>query len=122
MAMGPFKRFAFFTIARDSAFVALAAATLMVGFSYEPSLAFDIGASFALLFSIGLILRVGLLTEDRLLRSEQWRALHLEERPAGDQGRRWARAELERVLLRFAKSAAGVAVILYGSALTLSVT
>jgi hypothetical protein len=76
----------------------------------------------ALLFSIGLILRVSLLTEERLLRSEQWRALHAEERPAGDHGRRWARAALENVLLRFAKSAAGIAAILYGSALVLTVT
>lgn len=55
--MNPFARFAFFTIARDASFVTLAAATLMVAFSFEPPLAFKIGATVALIFSIGLVVR-----------------------------------------------------------------
>jgi hypothetical protein len=47
--------------------------------------------------------------------------LHDEERPEGEDGMRWAREELERMLLRFAKSAAAVAGALYGSALVLAV-
>jgi hypothetical protein len=45
----PSTRFALFALARDSAFVTLAAATLMVGFSFDPSLAFKIGATVALI-------------------------------------------------------------------------
>ena len=103
--MTPFARFTFFTVARDASFVTLAAATLMVAFSFEPPLAFKIGATVALIFSIGLIIRSYFLTEERLLRSEVWRALRPDERPAGIQGRQLARAQLEELLLRFAKAA-----------------
>jgi hypothetical protein len=43
-----------------------------------------------------------------------------DERPQGERGLRWAHAELEAMLLQFAKSSAGAASILYGSALLLS--
>jgi hypothetical protein len=118
--MLPFRRFAFFTMARDASFVTLAAAMLMLAFSFEPPLAFKIGASVALMFSIGLLIRSHLLSEERFLRSEVWRALRPEERPAGKHGPQLARAQLDELLLRFAKAASGVAGILYGSALLLS--
>lgn len=118
--MIPFRRFAFYTVARDAAFVALAAATMMVGASFEPPLAFKIGATVALIFSIGLLIRAYLLTEERFLRSEAWRALRPEERPAGEDERRLAQAQLEELLLRAAKAASGVAGIFYCSALVLS--
>jgi hypothetical protein len=118
--MIPFARFAFFTIARDASFVTLAAATLMVGFSFVPPLAFKIGATIALIFSIVLLVRSYFLTEERLLRSEVWQALRPDERPAGEYGRQLARAQLEELLLRFAKGASGIAGILYGAALVLS--
>jgi hypothetical protein len=118
--MEPFSRFAFFTVARDASFVALAAATLMLAFSFHPPLAFCIGAGVTQLFSLGLLLRVGRLTEERLVKSEPWRGLEPPERPFGQAGRRWARNTFEELLLRFAKSASGVASILYGSALVAS--
>ena len=111
--MIPFRRFAFFTVARDASFVTLAAAMLMVAFSFEPPLAFKIGATVALIFSIGLLIRSYLLTEERFQRSEAWRALRPDERPIGDHGQHLARAQLEELLLRFAKAASGIAGILY---------
>jgi hypothetical protein len=101
--MIPCARFAFFTLARDASFVALAGTVLMVGFSFEPPLAFKIGATVALLFAITLLIRRSLMTEERFRRSEAWRALRPEERPAGDQGARMAQAALEELMLRFAK-------------------
>lgn len=118
--MLPFRRFAFFTVARDATFVALAAAMLMLGFSFEPPLAFKIGATVALLFSLLLLTRSYFLTEERFLRSEAWSALKPEERPAGNHGRRLAQALLEELLLRFAKAASGIASILYCSAMVLA--
>ena len=118
--MNPFRQFAFFTVARDSSFVALAAATLMVAFSFEPPLSFTIGATVALIFSVGLLLRVYLLTEERFLRSEAWRSLRPDEKPAGDHGRRIACAQFRELLLQFSKTASGVACILYTSALVLA--
>ena len=93
---------------------------LMLSFSFWPSMAFEVGAFVALMFSVGLLIRAGFLTEERLTRSEAWRALRDEERPEGEGAEHWARDELQEVLLRFAKSAAGVAGILFVSALVLS--
>jgi hypothetical protein len=118
--MIPFRRFAFFTVARDASFVAVAAVTLMVAFSFEPPLAFKIGATVALMFSIGLLIRSYLLTEERFLRSEAWRALKSDERPMGEHAQQLARAQLEELLLRFAKASSGVASILYCSAMVLA--
>jgi hypothetical protein len=115
-----FARFAFFTVSRDAGVVALAAALLMLAFSYDPAMAFAVGATAVLAFSLGLLLRALCLTERRFARSEAWSALTEDERPLGIDGMLWARAELERMLLGFAKSAAAVACVLYGSALVLA--
>ena len=119
--MIPCARFAFYTLARDASFFGVAAVTLMLAFSFEPPLACKIGATVALLFAILLLVRNFFLTEERFLRSEAWRALKPEERPAGEDGPLLARALLQELLLRFAKGASGVGGLLYCSALVLSV-
>lgn len=120
--MNPFERYAYFTLRRDAGFFALAAVTMMVGFSFEPALAMDIGASVALLFAVIQLIRFSRLTEERFRRSEVWRALRPDERPAGEHGIRLAMGSLQDQMLRFAKTASGAAVTLYGSGLTLSMT
>lgn len=120
--MSPFTRFATIAVAREAGVAALAAVGLMLGFSVAPPLALTLAASAALLFAVALMLRASCLTEERLVRSEVWRALAPDQRPEGEQGRRWARAELEELLLRIAKGASGIAGILYGSALVMSAT
>ena len=117
--MNPFTRFAFFTMARDSGFVSLAAMLLMLAFSFELALAFAVGATVALVFSVGLLVRAYFLTEERLERSEVWRTLPEEERPPGDDGRRWAKSHLETLLLHFAKDASAFASMLYCTALAM---
>ena len=67
----------------------------MVGFSFVPPLAFAIGATVALIFSIGLLTRGYFLTEERCIRSEPWLALRPDERPPDEQGRRLAQAQLK---------------------------
>jgi hypothetical protein len=118
--MNPFTRFAFFTVARDTAFVTLAAMVLMLACSFRPALSFEVGATVALIFAIGLLARAYFLTDERLQRSEVWRALPEEQRPLGDEGRRWARGYFELLLLHFAKGASGFAGLLYVSALVLA--
>ncbi|MEP7029312.1 MAG: hypothetical protein ABI830_00095 [Pseudolabrys sp.] len=118
--MIPFRRFAFFTVARDASFVTLAATLLMLAFSFEPPLAFKVGATVALIFSLGLLVRRYLLTEERFLRSEAWTLVSPEQRPIGDREQEMAQAQFGVLLLRFAKSAAGIAGILYVTALVLS--
>lgn len=120
--MIPCRSFAFYTLARDASFVALAAATMMVAASFEPALSFKIGATVALIYSLALLTRVYFLNDERYRHSEAWQALRPEERPTGENGQKFARAQLEELLLRFAKTSAGIAGILYCSALTLSVS
>lgn len=120
--MHPCERYARFTLLRDAGFFAVAAVTLMVGFSFEPALALVIGASVALFFAVIQLVRAFCLTEERFRRCEVWRALEPEERPAGAHGIRFALTSLQDEMLRFAKSAAGAAGALYGSGLTLSLT
>lgn len=120
--MIPCQRYAFFTLTRDAGFFTLAAIVLMIGFSFEPPLAFEIGATMALVFSLLLLLRCLLLTPERFRRSEVWRGLGPDERPAGEHGIRIAREYMEELMLRFAKSSSAIAGLLYGSALILSLT
>ena len=120
--MGVFHRFAVFTVARDTAFVALAAATLMLAFSFAPALAFSIGAHIALIFAIVLLLRAACLSEARMERTEAWRILKPQERPVGDAGRRSARDDLQEVTLRFAEGAAAAAIVLYSASLCVALT
>lgn len=118
--MDPFRRFAVFALARDAGFVTLAAATLMVGFSFQPAIAFGIAANVALVYALVLILRAARLTADRVTRVEPWKLLkHLEDQPPPpDPG--WARDTFRELLLRFAKGAAGMAVVLSASSLALN--
>jgi hypothetical protein len=118
--MGAFHHFAVATIARDSAFVALAAATLMLAFSFAPALALVIGAHIALTFAICLVLRAACLSDDGVERTEVWRILEPRERPVGEAGRRLARDDLQEVLLRFAEAASAVAILLYTASLSIS--
>ncbi len=118
--MDLFTRYAQFTLTRDTVFVALAAATLMVGFSFDLPLALDIAAYIALGFSLLLLFRALCLTERRIVRTEPWRGLEPEERPEGETGLRLARDEFEGLLLAFAKTASGTACALFISALVIS--
>lgn len=111
--MDRFAQFAFSVTLRDASFVALAAITLMVGFSFDPPLALVIGAHIALGFSLFLLYRVAVLTEERVKRTESWRGLEPHERPRGDFALARAREGLQEVLLRFSKSAAGLASTLF---------
>lgn len=118
--MAAFRRFAFAAAARDAAFVAVAAVTLMLAFSFAPALSLSIGANIALLFAVFLILRAACLRDESIERTEAWLFLQPQERPADDIGRRLACDEFQDVLLRFAKAAAGAAIILYGASLAVS--
>jgi hypothetical protein len=118
--MIPCERYACFTLVRDASFFTLAAVVLMIAFSFQPPLAFEIGATVALIFTISLLIRGLLLTPERFQRSEVWRGLNPEERPGGEYGAQIAREYTYELMLRFAKSSSAVAGVLYTSALFLS--
>ena len=68
--MIPCERYAFFTLVRDASFVTLAGAMMMVGASFDPPLAFKVGASVALIFALALIGRSYRLSDERFRRCE----------------------------------------------------
>jgi hypothetical protein len=119
--MDRFAQFAFSLTLRDASFVALAAVTLMVAFSFDPPLALVIGAHVALIFSLFLLYRVTVLTDERMKRTELWQVLEPDERPRGDVALVLAHDRLEEVLLRFSKTAAGVACTLFSLSIAMSV-
>jgi len=116
-----FARFAYFTLMRDAGFFGLTAVLLMMAFSFSLPAAFDAAGATMLLFALLLLLRVAFLTEQRFERTEAWSALDEDEKPVGHDGLVWARAELQTMMLRFAKTAAGISGLLFGSALVVSV-
>lgn len=119
--MSRFAQFAFFTTARDASFVGVATATLMVGFSFDPALALNLGGHASLLFCLGLLLRLSQLERRGVLRTEAWRVLEPHERPPCDaQSLTRAREDMQRTLLQFAKGASGAASMLFSGSLLAS--
>lgn len=116
-----FARFAYYTLFRDAGFFGLIAALLMLAFSFSLPAAFDAAGVTMLAFAIVLLVRATFLTEQRFERSEAWRALDDDEKPQGYDGLIWAREELRTMMLRFAKTAAGLSGLLFSSALVVSV-
>jgi hypothetical protein len=70
------------------------------------------GATLALLFALILMARAGRLSEKRITRSQFWRTLAPQMRPAGEAGLRVACQVLEETWLRFARGAAAVAIMM----------
>ena len=118
--MHPFREKAFYLLLWRSILAALIAIVLMATRSFGLAAAFLIGANVALLFSIGLLAWRSQLDEEHIVRTEAWRALGPDERPAGEGGRRWALNNLEELTLRFAKASSAVAIALAGTALVIS--
>lgn len=114
--MAQFAQYALSVTARDAVFLALAALTLMVSFSFNPLLALVIGANIAFVFSIVLLYRVSLLIEESLLQTEP------RERPYGELAPSKAHNEREEILLRFSKSAAALACALFALAIGTSLS
>ena len=85
--MDTFARFAFFTIARDASFAALAAGLLMVAYSFDPPLALVIGASVAMFFTTVMLVRALFLTDEKVVSTEPWLVMQPDERPVGEIGR-----------------------------------
>jgi hypothetical protein len=117
--MESFCRFAGLALARDSGFVALAAFTLMVAFSFQPALAFGIGANVALIYAVTLIFRAHLLTPVRVRRIEPWRLLKHEPSRPREPDPAAAADFCKNLLLRYAKSAATAAIVLSATSLVL---
>ena len=118
-AINPFRDRAFYLLAWRAWLVGLAAVVLIVR-GCGPGVALLIAANMALIFAVALSIYAGWLTEERIARSEAWRAITPGERPAGLVGLRWARSCLEELALRYAKGASAAAIALSAMALVVS--
>ncbi len=110
--MDSFRDTAFYLMVWQTFLAVLAALLLIALNDIEPATALLIAANLALLFSLVLVIRAGLLDERRIVRSGFWRTVPSRQRPPGEVGLRLARAALEETWLRFAKGAAAVAIVL----------
>ncbi len=118
--MHPFRDQAFYLLLWKSILATIVAVILMATQSADLTAAALIGAHVALLFSLALIAWTSLLSEARVVRTEAWRMLPSNQRPAGAAGRRWARNCLEETGLRFAEAGSAIAIALSASALMLA--
>jgi hypothetical protein len=119
--MREFSKNAYYLLLWRTILVALIAAVLMVTHTIELKAALLVGANIALLFSVGLIAWTSQHDEEQIVRTEAWRTLMPEERPAGKIGRFCALNCLEEIAFRFAKASAAVAAALAGAVLAISV-
>src|SRR5262245_5296254 len=119
--MNEFNEKAFYLLVWRAFLVALVAAVLIVTRTTELATALLVGANIALLFSVGLIVWTSRLDDEQIVRTEAWRTLMPEERPAGKSGRVCALNCLEEIALRFAKASAAVAAALAGAVLAIFV-
>ena len=113
--MREFSENAYYLLVWRAILVALIAAVLMVTHTIELKAALLLGATIAL-----LIVWTSQLDERQIVRTEAWRMLVPEERPAGPAGRQCALNNLAEMAFRFAKASSAVAIALTGIALTIS--
>ena len=145
--MDGLSRFALFAVARDAGLAAMAAGILMLAFSVDLPVAFVIGASVFMLFSGVLLFRAFLLSEARVMATQglsqglsqgsmqgmsHGMSLMQPQERAGDDAKAQTQAfaqihaqahatePLETLLLTTAKSAAGVAALLFALGLLTS--
>jgi hypothetical protein len=118
--MNEFNEKAFYLLVWRAVLVALVGAVLIVTRTAELATALLVGANIALLFSLGLIAWTSQLDQDQIVRTEAWRTLTPEERPAGKSGRFSALNCLEEIAFRFAKASAAIAAALAGAVFTIS--
>ena len=110
--MESFRDTAFYLMVWQT-FLAILATLLLIALNdIEPATALLIAANFALLFSLGLVVRTYQLDEHRIFRTTFWQTIPARQRPRDDVGLRLARAALEETWLRFAKGAAAAAIVL----------
>jgi hypothetical protein len=118
--MYKFNEKAFYLLVWRAVLATLVGAVFIVTQTAELEAALLVGANIALLFSIGLIAWTSQLDEEQIVRTEAWRTLTPEERPAGKSGRFCALNSLEEIAFRFAKASAAIAAALAGAVFTIS--
>jgi len=111
---------AFISIGRAVGFSGLAIFTVMIGLCFEPVLALRTGGILLLALIAALLLKAQFLNSENYRRSEAWLLLDSSDRPDERVAARIVTAALHETLLRFARWTAGVAALVWASAILMT--
>ncbi len=114
------RRIAYATVLRACAFGSLAIFCFMVGLSFAPRLAFQMGGTFTLLMTGILALKALEARWKSYRRTEMWLYLEKEDRPPAAVAQQLTSAVLRETYLTFAMWTALVAIAMWGLALVFS--
>ena len=110
--MDDFRNTAFYLTLWHAILTAIVSVLLIALHDLALASALSAAATLALLFALLLMARAGRLSEKRITRSQFWRTLAPQMRPAGEAGLRMACRVLGETWLRFAKGATAAAIVM----------
>jgi hypothetical protein len=111
------RRIAYATVLRACAFGSLAIFCFMVGLSFAPRLAFQMGGTFTLLMTAILALKALEARWKSYRRTEMWLYLEKEDRPPAALAQQMTSMVLRETYLTFAMWTSLVAIVMWGFAL-----
>lgn len=118
--MEEMRRIAFETVARACGFASLGIFCFMVGLSFVPRIAFQVGGTLTTLMALVLILKAYEARTKDHRRTEMWLYLPKEARPPKDYAQ-WASATvLRETYLLFAQWTSAIAIVMWVLALMFS--
>ena len=118
--MDELRRMAFVSIGRACGFAGFAILCVMIGLTYDPLVAVRTGGILVTLTTVVLLLKARWALTQDIRRTEMWIMLDRDRRPAPEYAQ-WAGATVLRdAYLWFAQYAAGLSIVLWVTALILS--
>ena len=120
--MDKLRQVVFLSVGRAIGFSGLGILTLMAGLSFDPILALQSGGILILLLLAVLLLKAHRMPFTNHRHTEAWLLLDLGDRPDDRYAAQVMQTTLRDAYLRFARWTAGVAVIVWSSAVLLAVT
>ena len=120
--MEQMRKAAFTSIARGCGFAMLGVFCMMVGFSYEPRLMFQVGGLLSLITVLALIIKARLALTTDYKHTEMWLMLPEEFRPPEPYAQWAASTVLRDAYLTFAKYTVITSIVMWMIALLLDFT
>ena len=117
--MEPMRQVAYVTVLRACGFASLAIFCIMVGMSFMPKAAFQIGGFLTILMCAILIFKAYEAQTKPYRRTEMWLCLKEDQRPPPAYAQRASATVLRETYLRFALWSSGIAIALWLIALLL---
>lgn len=114
--MEELRGLAMVSVGRAVFFCWIGIATLVLAFSFDPSLALKVGGVSALILCLALVERACRTDRSDPRGTELWSMLEPAKRPTGDPGHRLLSSVLAETYLRFARWAAGAAATFFAGA------